>query len=77
MLLRGHTQADAARAMGTSEANISRWLNHPSKVPDLRTDESATNVYRIVDYLRLKSIYEYGALAFNSALEESKKRQGL
>lgn len=75
MRLRGHNGEDAARFMGTSSANISRWTD-PIKptVPDHRSAESARNIRKLVIYLRLRHISDYGRLFFSSVMGDDTDR---
>lgn len=74
MNLRAHSQADAARAMDTSEANVSRWsdASNPS-VPDVTEVRSLANVNRLVRYLRL-SLDDYALLSFNTKMAAARRK---
>lgn len=69
MILRGHRSEDAAAEMGTSSANIARWISRTRPtVPDLRTADSARNVRKLAAYLRVRRLSDLGVLLFNSLM---------
>ena len=73
MYLRGHSQADVARELRTSEANVSRWLDaRRLQAPNGITPESVILVKGIMRYCRIETTQEYAVIYFNT-----KKGRGL
>ena len=61
MALRGHNNEDAAKAIPTSPANVSRWL-HGETIPTLGSAQSARNIALLVRYLGLAHPSDYAKL---------------
>lgn len=70
MRIRGQAfQYEAAESIGTSEANLSRWIDPVAPVlPNPASSASQANIRGIMRYLRLQSRTDYVTLWLNSAM---------